>query len=170
MLDSTTAEVVATLIAGALLVVGALGVVLPVLPGSLIIILTLLTWAVLVGGPVVWVAAVIGMVLAALGWSASTVMTGRALHRERIPRGPILVAIVAGLVGLFALPPLGLFIGFTLGLFGAELYRRAWDWQSAGRASLKALRAMGLGILLEFLLAGTAISAFLIASAIHLIF
>lgn len=167
MLDGTTAELIATLAIGLGLLVGAAAVVMPVLPGSLIVILGLLLWGILVGGPVVWTAAIIGMVLTIAGWSASTVLTGRALHRERIPRGPILVAVVAALVGLFVFPPLGLFLGFAAGLFGAELVRRDYDWQAAGRASLQALKAIGLGILAEFALAGTAVSIFVLGSLIH---
>ncbi|MGJ9373699.1 DUF456 domain-containing protein [Nesterenkonia sp. CF4.4] len=170
MLDSTTAEAITTVIAGLLLIVGALGVVLPILPGSLLIIGTLIVWAVLIGGPVAWTAAILGTVLAVIGWGSSTILTGRSLHRQQIPRGPIMVAIVAALVGLIAFPPLGLFIGFAVGLFGAEFVRRERDWRAAGTASLYALRAVGLGILLEFLLAGLAISAFLIGSLIYFVF
>ncbi|GAB3186618.1 DUF456 domain-containing protein [Nesterenkonia suensis] len=169
MLDGPVAEGVTTGVALVLLLVGMAGVVLPVLPGSLLIILTLLTWAVLIGGTAVWVAAGLGMVLAAVGWAASTVLTGQALHREQIPRGPILIAVLAALVGLVMLPPLGLFIGFALGLFGAEYLRRERDWQAAAQASLKALRAMGLGILVEFGLAGLAVSSFLIGALVHLL-
>ncbi|PRZ18200.1 DUF456 domain-containing protein [Nesterenkonia sandarakina] len=170
MLDSTTAEAITTVIAGLLLILGALGVVLPILPGSLLIIGTLIVWAVLIGGPVVWTAAILGTVLAVIGWGSSTILTGRSMHRQQIPRGPILIAVVAALVGLIAFPPLGLFIGFAVGLFGAEFVRRERDWRAAGTASLYALRAVGLGILLEFLLAGLAISAFLIGSLAYFVF
>ncbi|WP_146338845.1 DUF456 domain-containing protein [Nesterenkonia sp. NBAIMH1] len=167
MLESAAAEAMSTVIIGIVLVVGAAGIILPVIPGSLVIILSLLAWAFLLGGPAAWTAAVAGMVIAAVGWSASTVLTGRALHRERIPRRPILIAVGCALVGVFLLPPLGLFIGFAAGLFGAEFFRRDRDWQAAGRASLAALRAIGLGILLEFVLAGLAVSAFLIGALVH---
>ncbi|WP_022873646.1 DUF456 domain-containing protein [Nesterenkonia alba] len=167
MLESTGAEALTTVIAGLILLLGAAGVILPVIPGSLVIILTLLIWAVLLGGPAAWTAAIIGVVLAGIGWSASTVLTGRALHREQIPRGPILVALAAALVGLVLLPPLGLFLGFAVGLFGAEYFRRDHQAGEAARASMVALRAMGLGIVIEFLLAGCAVSAFLIGTLIH---
>ncbi len=167
MLDAPSAETITTAVAGLLLVLGALGVVLPILPGSLLIIITLIVWAVLLGGPVAWTAAILGVVLAVIGWGSSTVLTGRSLHRQQIPRGPIMIAIVTALIGLLVFPPLGLFIGFAAGLFGAEFVRRERDWRAAGAASLHALRAVGLGILLEFLLAGLAISSFLIGSLIH---
>lgn len=167
MLDSILWEGIASGVALALLLLGAAGVVLPVLPGSLLIIVTLLVWAVLLGGPAAWTAAVVGAALTAVGWSASTVLTGRALHREQIPRGPVLVAVVAALAGMVLLPPLGLFIGFAVGLFAAEYRRRDHDWEAAGAASLRALRAMGIGILVEFCLAGVAVSCFVLGVVVH---
>lgn len=167
MLDSVMWEGIASGVALALLVLGAAGVVLPVLPGSLLIIITLLVWAVLLGGPAAWTAAVLGMLLAAVGWSAATVLTGRVLQREQIPRGPVLIAVVAGLAGMVLLPPLGLFIGFAAGLFAAEYRRRGNDWETAGAASLRALRAIGLGVLVEFCLAGLAVSCFVIGVLVH---
>lgn len=167
MLDSSVAEGLTTGLALVLLIVGAAGVILPVLPGSLLIILTLAVWAVLLGSGPAWTAAIIGMVLALVGWSASTVLTGRMLRRERIPRGPVLIAIIAALIGMVLLPPLGLFLGFAVGLCGAEYLRRGRDAQAALRASLRALRAIGLGILIEFGLAGAAVSCFVIGALIH---
>lgn len=170
MVESAAAEIIVTLVTGLVLLVGLISLVLPILPGSLVVIIGLLVWAVLLGTPVVWAAAAVGIVLTLIGWSASTVLTGRVLHRERIPRGPILIALGAALVGLVVLPPLGLFLGFALGLFGAEYFRRGKDWRAAGSASLQALRAVGIGLLMEFFFAGTAVSLFVLGSVIHLIF
>jgi uncharacterized protein YqgC (DUF456 family) len=167
MVDSVMAQGIISVIALVIMVVGMAGIVLPVLPGSLVIILTLLAWAISVGGTPVWVTAIIAMVFAILGWSASTVLTGRAVHREGIPRKPLFVALGCALIGLFLLPPLGLFLGFAAGLFGAEYLRRDRDAAAAGAASLRAMRAMGLGILLELGLAGLAICTAVIGSLIH---
>lgn len=170
MLESTAAELTTTLLTALVLLVGVLSVILPVLPGSLIVMAALVVWAVLLGGPVVWAAAGVGVVIALVGWSASTLLTGRVLRREQIPGGPILAALQAGLVGLVVFPPLGLFLGFALGLFGAEYLRRDGDWRAAGSASLQALRAVGTGLLVEFFCAGTAVSLFILGAVIHLIF
>src|SRR5690625_1572107 len=170
MVESAAAEIIVTLVTGLVLLVGLISLVLPILPGSLVVIIALLVWAVLMGNPVVWTAAAVGMVLTLIGWSACTVLTGRVLHREQLPRGPILIALVAALVGLIVLPPLGLFLGFALGLFGAEYVRRGKDWRTAGSTSLQALRAVGIGLLMEFFFAGTAVSLFVLGSVVHLIF
>ncbi len=167
MVDSVLAQAIISVVALVIMVVGMAGIVLPVLPGSLVIILALLAWAISLGGAPVWVTAIIAMVFSIAGWSASTVLTGRAVYREGIPRRPLLVALGCALLGLFLLPPLGLFLGFAAGLFGAEYVRRDRDAAAAATASLRAMRAMGLGILLELGLAGMAICTAVIGGLIH---
>lgn len=167
MLDNTTAEAIATLLAAAMLITGAVFIVLPVLPGSLVIVGSLLLWGLLIGGTTGWVAAIIGILLTLIGWSMSLILTGRVMKKEDIPRAPILAALACGLVGLFLLPPLGLPIGFAAGLFFVEAMRRDWDWKGAGSASWETLKAVGAGMLLEIGLAGTAIGVFVVGSVIH---
>lgn len=142
-------QILVSVIAGLLLIISVAGTVYPVLPGSLLTILTLLGWAWFLGGPAAWTCAGIGMALAAVGWSASAVLTGRSLKRQQIPRGTILVAVAAGIAGMFLIPVVGLFVGFGVGLLLAE-YARRRDLASALRASAATLKSTGLGILVEF--------------------
>ena len=142
-------DILATVIAGILLVVAAVGVVYPVVPGSLIAIVTLLVWAWLVGGWAAWVAAAIGVMLCAVGWSASAVLTGRKLKELEVPKWSILVAAVAGLVGMFLIPVVGIFVGFAVGLLVSEAVRHR-DVRRAVHYSLQTLKAMGAGVLVEF--------------------
>ncbi|WP_417218359.1 DUF456 domain-containing protein [Arthrobacter sp.] len=142
-------QILVSIIAGLLLVVSVAGTVYPVLPGSLLTILTLFGWAWILGGPAAWTCAGIGMALAAVGWSASAVLTGRSMKRQQIPGGTILAAVGAGIAGMFLIPVVGLFAGFGVGLLVAELVRRR-DLPAALRASIATLKATGLGILIEF--------------------
>lgn len=146
---SVDLEILYTIIAGLLLVVSALGTIFPVLPGSLLTILTLLGWGWLLGSTASWWAAGLGMLIAALGWSASAVLTGRKLKEHRVPTGSILWAIVGAVAGAFLIPVLGLFIGFAVGLFAGEAVRRR-DLGGALTSSWAALKAMGLGVIVEF--------------------
>jgi uncharacterized protein YqgC (DUF456 family) len=142
-------QILVSVVAGLLLVVSVVGTVYPVLPGSLLTILTLLGWAWILGSPATWVCAGVGMALAAVGWSASAVLTGRSMKRQQIPRGTILVAVAAGIAGMFLIPVVGLFVGFGIGLLLAE-YARRRDLASALRASAATLKSTGIGILVEF--------------------
>lgn len=143
------AQIIYTILAGVLLVVSALGTIFPVLPGSLLAILTLLGWGWLLGSAASWWAASLGMLIAALGWSASAVLTGRKLKQHRVPRGSIFWALLGAVIGAFVIPVLGLFVGFAVGLFAGEA-RRHRDLGTAFDSSWAALKAMGWGILIEF--------------------
>jgi uncharacterized protein YqgC (DUF456 family) len=142
-------DILATVIAGVLLVIAAVGVVYPVMPGSLIAIVTLLVWAWVIGSWPAWVVAVIGTLLCAVGWSASAVLTGRKLKELEVPKWSIAVAAVAGLVGMFLIPVVGIFVGFAVGLLVSEAVRHR-DVRRAVHYSLQTLKAMGAGVLVEF--------------------
>lgn len=165
-METTTLESITTVIAGVLLAVGIFGTIFPILPGSALVIITLIAWAWIVGTTVSWTAGLIGVVLAVIGMSASLVLTGRKMRRERIPNGPVIFGVVVGVVGMFVIPVLGLFIGFALGLLLAELVRRR-DLAAAGRSSWEAIKSMGVGMLLEFVFASLATSAFVIGALVH---
>ena len=62
--EGVTAEIIATLITAVLLVVGCLGVIVPVLPGSILIVVGLLVWALTVQAVEGWTVLVVGSVLA----------------------------------------------------------------------------------------------------------
>ncbi|NLV71815.1 MAG: DUF456 domain-containing protein [Actinobacteria bacterium] len=113
-----------------------------------------------------WTAAGIGALLACVGWSAGALLAGRKLRRARIPRRSILVAVLAGIVGMFVIPVAGLFIGFAAGLLVGEYLRRR-DLRSALRSSGEALKAMGLGMLVEFGMVSLAGSVWTVGVIVH---
>ena len=166
-MDTTTLEAVTTGAAALLLIVGVMGTIFPILPGSLLTIGTLLVWAWVLGSTASWTAGLIGIALAVVGMSASAILTGRKMRRERIPRGPIIVGIVAGVVGMFIVPVVGLFLGFALGLLLAE-YARRRDLASAWRSSVEAMKSMGFGMLIECACASLATFAFVVGAIVHL--
>lgn len=165
-MDTTTVDILVTVIAALLLAVGVLGTIFPVLPGSVLTIVTLLGWAWILGSSASWTAGLTGIAFAAIGMSASLALTGRTMKREQIPNGPVLVGVLFGVVGMFVIPVVGLFVGFALGLLLAELVRSR-DLAAASRASWAALKSMGTGMALEFLFASLAATAFVIGVFVH---
>jgi uncharacterized protein len=159
-------DIVVTVVAGILLVVAAIGTVYPALPGSPIAIVTLIAWAWVLGSPASWVAGVLGALLAVAGWSASAVLTGRKLKQHEVPGLSILVAVIGALVGMYLIPVVGVFVGFALGLFASELVRRR-DLTTAFTASAQALKATGIGILIEFMMVCLAASVWMIGVVVH---
>ena len=159
-------DVLITVLAGMLLVVAAVGTIYPVLPGSPIAIVTLLVWALVIGSWAAWVAAVVGSLIAAVGWSASMVLTGRKLKQLEVPGWSVAVAAVSGIVGMFLIPVVGIFVGFAVGLLVIEALRHR-DVRHALRSSVQTLKAMGTGVLVEFLLLCVAASVWSIGVIVH---
>lgn len=159
-------DILVSVITGVLLVIGALGTIFPILPGSILVIIGLLIWAVVIGGPVGWTVFGIGLLLSGSGMAASALLTGKRLKQREIPNRSILTGAVVGVVGAFAIPVVGLFLGFMLGLYASEWYRlrdpkQAWD------ASVVAMKSVGLGMLIEFACAGTAIAVWIVGLFLH---
>jgi uncharacterized protein len=155
-------ETVVTVLCGAAILVGVAGTVIPVLPGSFLIGLGLLGWAIWGGeGTTGWVVFGIGMVFVLAGMAASAVLAGRKLKQHRIPSRSVALGIVLGIAGMFIIPVVGLFVGFAAGLLLSEV-QRTRNVRTAMITSWAALKATGLGILVEFGLACLAASTWLV--------
>jgi uncharacterized protein len=151
-----------TVLCGLAILVGVAGTVIPVLPGSFLIGLSLLAWAIWGGeGVTGWVVFGVGMVFVLAGMAASAVLAGRKLKQHRIPNRSVALGIVLGIVGMFVIPVVGLFVGFAAGLLLSEV-QRTRNVGTALTTSWAALKATGLGILAEFGLACLAASTWLI--------
>lgn len=131
-----------------LALIGTTGIVVPVLPGSVSIAAALLVWAVWGGSPWGWVACAIGMTLVATGAASGWFLTGRTLKRREIPQWPVVVGLIAGVIGLFLLPGLGFIIGFVAGVLLSELVR-VRDLKVALDTSWSMVKAVGVGVLVE---------------------
>ena len=132
---------------GVVIAVGIVGVVVPMLPGSLLIVAAVLVWALEIGSATAWsvLAVVVSLVLA--GAVVKYVVPGRRLARAGVPSSTLLAGTALGVVGFFVVPVVGLFLGFLLGVYLTELGRvgRAAAWP----ATRQALSAAGLSVLIE---------------------
>lgn len=164
--EAMTAEIIATVVTVLLLAIGCIGIIAPVLPGSVTVIVALVIWAVVLRSPEAWVALALGGTLAIAGLSASTVLTGTRLKRRQIPNSSLLYGVVGAVIGLFVIPVLGLFIGFAVGLLLSETHRQK-NLQMALESSWVALKAMGLGIVVELGCALLAATVFVICAIVH---
>lgn len=163
-----TFAILVSLLAVLLLIVGLVGTVYPVLPGSVLNAVVSLAWAWVLGSVASWTFGLIACAFSIAGISASAALTGRRLVKERIPRGPILTGVAAAVVGFFVIPVVGVFVGFAAGLFGAEWARRR-DARAALTSSWGALKAMGLGMLVEFGCAMVALASVGAGALVHVL-
>jgi uncharacterized protein YqgC (DUF456 family) len=155
-------ETVVTVLCGLAILVGVAGTIIPVLPGSILIGLSLLAWAIWGGaGTAGWVVFGVGLAFVLAGIAASAVLTGRKLKQHSIPSRSVVIGLVAGVAGMFIIPVVGLFVGFAAGLLLSEFHRTR-NFGTATASSWAALKATGLGILVEFGLACLAASTWVI--------
>lgn len=140
-----------TLLAAVLVAVGLVGILVPILPGSVLVVAGVLVWAWAEGGATAWTVFAVSTALVAAGAVVKYVVPGRRLQVAGIPASTQWVGVLVGVVGFFVVPVIGLFLGFVLGVYLAELARvgtrEAWP------STLHSLRAVGLSIVIELLAA-----------------
>jgi hypothetical protein len=127
--------------------VGLVGVIVPVLPGSLLVLAAILVWAWNLGGATAWAVFAVATLFLAIGAVVKYVVPGRRLKEGGIPTSTLLLGSVLGIIGFFVVPVVGLLIGFVLGVYLAELNRVGGE--QAWPATKHALRAVGLSVLIE---------------------
>ena len=133
-------------IVGLAIMAGLAGIVVPVLPGSVLILVAVLVWATEMGGATAWTVLAVCTTLLAAGTVIKYLVPGRRL-KATVPTSTLVVGALVGLVGFFVIPVVGLFMGFPVGVYVAERVRvggeRAWP------STVEALRALGVSILIE---------------------
>lgn len=139
----------ATILVGLVMVAGLAGVVVPVLPGTLLILAAGAGWAAFVaeGGAGRWVVVAVMAALFVAGAVAKYALPGRRLAGE-LPRSTLTSGAAGAVVGFFLVPVIGLLIGGVAGVYLAEL-RRLGPGAEARRSTVRVLHAVGLGILAE---------------------
>lgn len=137
-----------TVIAAVLIAVGIVGVVVPVVPGTLLCVVGVLVWSVHTGGVTAWTVLGISVAVAAAGWGLKYLVPGRRLGEAGVPRTSLLAGAVIGVVGFFVIPYVGLPIGFVLGVYLAEL-SRVHDERQARAATWEAARAVAVSVGIE---------------------
>ncbi len=148
-MDLSDSGTTVTVIAGVAILVGVLGVLVPVLPGLLLCWLGVLLWALLGdAGAVRWLVLGLATLVALIGTVVKYLWPGKRLKGTGVPTSSLVAAGVLGLVGFFVIPIVGLVLGFVLGMWLAERLRlgpgQAWP------STRGALGAVGLSLLVEF--------------------
>lgn len=132
---------------GIVIVVGMAGIVVPLLPGTVLILAAVLAWAVHVGTAAGWVVFAVATAFLAVGTVVKYLVPHQGLREAGVPNATLWWGALGAVVGLFVIPYVGLFAGFVAGVYLAERQRvgleRAWP------STWAALRAVGVSILVE---------------------
>ncbi|NIL79435.1 DUF456 domain-containing protein [Rhodococcoides kroppenstedtii] len=150
------------LLVGLAIVVGLIGIVVPVLPGVLLILAAIGVWAFVTATTTAWTVFGVAAALLVMSGVVKYLWPGRRLRDAGVPTRSIVVGGVVGIVGFFVVPVVGLFLGFPLGVFLAEL-PRSRTAGSAWRSTVHATKAVGLSILVELFGALLAAGTWLLA-------
>lgn len=128
--------------------VAAIGILIPVLPGTLLALGALLVWALGTGTALAWTTFGVAAVVIALGQLLKYLLPHRSLSSAGVPGRSIVVGGILAIVGFFVIPVVGLVVGFVGGVFLAEQARLS-DWTAARSSTWLAMKATGFSILIE---------------------
>jgi len=138
------------IVVGLVILVGLIGIVVPVLPGLFLVWAAVLFWASATQTMAGWALLAVATTAALAGFLLQYLVPGRRLRSAGISTSTTLAGAALALVGFFVVPVFGAFVGFPLGVYLAErikLGRHAAAW----RSTKKALKAIGLSVGIEML-------------------
>ena len=128
--------------------VGLVGIVVPLIPGILLVFGAIAVWAVVENNVTAWVT--LGVVAAVL--AASTLIKYlwpmRRMRAADVGTLTLVAGAMLGIIGFFVIPVVGLVIGFVLGVYLAELARRR-DHRVAWKSTKHALKGVALSVGVE---------------------
>ncbi len=139
-----------TFVAGVLVAAGIVGILLPVLPGLVLVLAGIAVWAVPRGDALAWTVLGVAVAIVVVGSVVKYLLPGRRLRDSGVPTRTIVAGAALGVVGFFVIPVVGLLVGFVLGVYLAERARLR-DHAHAWPSTRQALGAVGWSILIELL-------------------
>lgn len=145
-----------TVVVALIMLVGLIGIAVPVLPGLLVVWAAVLVWASETQTTAGWVVLAIATALALSGFLLQYLLPGQRLRKAGVTTSTTVAGATLAVVGFFVIPIVGGFLGFALGIYLAErikLGTHAAAWPSTKHA----LKAIGLSVGIE-LLTGLAIA------------
>jgi uncharacterized protein YqgC (DUF456 family) len=128
--------------------VGLVGIAVPILPGSLLVLAAIAVWAVAERNTVGWIVLAVATAVVAAALIVKYMWPARRMREAQIGGWTLAAGAVLGIVGFFVVPVVGLVLGFVLGVYLAELatyreQRRAWA------ATVHAVKGVALSVGVE---------------------
>jgi uncharacterized protein YqgC (DUF456 family) len=129
----------------AAMLVGLVGIVVPLVPGLALIWGAAIVWAVDGRSSLAWIVLGILTLLAVGGFLAGVFLPARGASSAGAPRWVLAAGAAGMVVGFFVIPVLGVVVGGPAGIFLAELLR-VRDARTAARATGATLKGFGLAV------------------------
>ncbi|MEV0295728.1 DUF456 domain-containing protein [Nocardia sp. NPDC050710] len=137
-------------VVGLVILVGLVGIIVPILPGVILIFGAIAVWAFLTGGVTAWTVFAVSTAFLVISGIVKYTWPGRKMKDAGVSNRALFLGAVLGIIGFFVIPLVGLFVGFVLGVYLSELQRLGQN-QQAWQATKHALKGVGLSMLVELL-------------------
>jgi len=132
------------------MLVGLLGLLIPIFPGLVVIWVGALAYGIITGFEFpAWLIFSILTVFMITGSLLDNVIMGKQAHKQGASWLSIFMAIIFGIVGTFIIPIIGGFLGAILAMFIAEWIRRK-NWRDAINTTSGLAVGCGWAIVLRF--------------------
>ena len=128
--------------------VGLVGIVVPLLPGTLLVFGAIAVWAAIEHNVTSWVTLGVVAALIAVSTLIKFLWPARRMRAAEVSTWSLVTGAVLGIIGFFVIPVLGLVIGFVLGIYLAELARRR-NQRAAWTSTVHALKGVLLSVGVE---------------------
>ncbi|MCV7432752.1 DUF456 domain-containing protein [Mycolicibacterium bacteremicum] len=128
--------------------IGLVGIIVPILPGGLLVIGAIGVWAYVEGSTTSWVTFGIAAALYVAAEIIKYTWPVQRMRRADVRTSVLVLGAIAGIVGFFVIPVIGLLIGFVLGVYLAELALRR-DPTRAWASTVHALKGVALSVGVE---------------------
>lgn len=145
----STGGVVLTALA---IAVGLVGILVPLLPGTLLVYGAIAVWAFIEGTTTSWVVLGVVSVLIGAGVLVKYLWPVRRMRAAEVGGWTLAAGAVLGIIGFFVVPVVGLVVGFVVGVFLAELIGRR-DRRRAWAATVHAVKGVALSVGVELVAA-----------------
>lgn len=137
-----------TVLVALVIAIGLVGIVVPVLPGGLLVFLAIAVWAVVVHTATSWVVLGIATALFVAGEVIKYVWPVRRMRQADVATRSLIIGEILGVIGFFVIPVLGLAIGFVLGVYLSE-YSALRDPNRAWTSTKHAMKGVALAMGVE---------------------
>lgn len=139
---------VETLLVAVVIAVGLVGILVPLIPGSILIFGAIAVWAYVEGTTVAWVTLGAATVVLAAALLVKYLWPMKRMRRADVRTFSLFTGAVLGVVGFFVIPVVGLVVGFVLGVFLAELTLRG-NSRLAWASTVHAIKGVALSVGVE---------------------
>jgi hypothetical protein len=141
--------------------VGLVGILVPLLPGTLLVWAAIAVWSFVEATTAAWVVLGVATALLGAGVLIKYLWPARRMKAADIGGRTMAAGAVLGIIGFFAIPVAGLLVGFVLGVFLAELAQRR-DRRRAWASTVHAVKGVALSVGVEFIAALLATAAWVV--------